>query len=54
MKNFKVTGWNNDGSYQAIYVCAEHSVKAIEIGKAHGIANKINVKKSNVSGGFTA
>ena len=53
MKNFKVTGWNRHGSYQTVYVSAEHSIAALSIGKSHGLINQITVKKSNVSGGFT-
>ena len=54
MKNYNVTGWNNHGSYQTVYVSAAHSVAAIAIGKDHGLANKITEKASNISGGFTA
>ena len=54
MKNYKATGWNEQGAFNTFYISAENPIEALNVGKAHGLVNKINVKKSNVSDGYGA
>ena len=53
MSSYRVTGYNNHGGWQAVYVTAKNSIDALVIGQKHGLINQIKVKKTNIKGGFT-